>query len=145
MKYIDYLFYSYYCYFERRNKCHPKICWGDSRFYALMVIYISIAVPLGACYGLISIFITPLPSLPERHSLPAKLIGTVLGIFTIGPLIYRYYYDKKICRNNFKLFRDRWGEDPRVHTKGKIAVRIYTFITIFLPLLGPIILYFIYK
>ena len=145
MKYIDYLFYSYFCYFERRNKRHPKIFWGDSRLDAITIIYTTLAIPMGAILGLIGIFVTPLPELPKlwfgRYS---GIPGILLAIPTLIPMVHRYYYNKKITKGNFKIFRDKWGEDPRHIRKGRIAVIIYTVCTIVLPLLGPVILHFIY-
>lgn len=145
MRIIDYLFYCYYCYFERRNKRHPNLFWGDSRVYSLCVMYFSVAIPLGVCYALINIFVTPLPALPQYDTIQGKFIGLILGILFIGPLIYRYYHNKKITKNKFQLFRERWGEDPRTNKKGRIAVIIYTICTTVLPWFGPIILHFIYK
>lgn len=145
MKYIDFLFYSYYCHFERRNKRFPKIFWGDSRLYAIVVMYLSIAIPFGAIYALIDIFVTPLPEPSKANSGHGRLFGILLGIPTIGPLAYRYYHNKKIIRRNYKMFKDRWGEDPRENKKGRIVVLIYTFCTIILPWFGPVFLYFIFK
>ena len=141
MRYIDFLFYSYYCHFERRNKRFPKIFWGDSRADALTIIYFSIAGPLTLCYCLIDDFIVPLQDIPKFNTIEGLLYGLLIGIPTIGPLIYRYYHNKKIHKSNFKVFREKWGEDPRVHTKGRVAVIAYTIITRLMPFVLPFIIH----
>jgi len=143
MNCVDFLFYSYYSYFNRRNKRHPNIFWGDSRLYALCVIYLSFVMPCAAIYALIDIYITPLPPLPKVNTFEDKLLGLVFGIVTVGPLIYRYYYNKKITKQKFKIFKTKWGDDPRMNKKGRVIVIIYTIVTIIFPLLGAIILTFI--
>ena len=139
MKYIDFLFYSYYCHFERRLKRHPKLFKGDSRFFALWLIGMTIGGPLGICYCLINDYVTRLPEMPKLNSPEEKLIGLVFGGIILGPLIYRYYYNKKICRKNYTVFKEKWGEDPRTNSKGRIAVIVYTIVALSFPLLGLLI------
>ena len=61
-------------------------------------------------------------------------------------LVNRYYKNKKITKNKYQLFRDRWGENPQLNKKRRIAVIIFTVSTQVLSLVvGLIILYFINK
>lgn len=140
MKYLDYLFWSYYCFFER----HKKFYFGDNRWQAIGVMYSTIIVPLATMYVLTNLFILDLPDLPERRDEKILIAGIVsLPIFLF--LNHRYYHNKKITKNKFQMFREQWGNDPRANKKGRLAVIVYTVCTSVLPWFGPIILYFIYR
>lgn len=140
MRYIDFLFYSYYCYFERRAKRFPKLLAGDSIMQALCLISLTIGLLLAICYLLVNEYITPMPRMPKLNSPEEKLIGIVIGGVIIGPLIYRYLYNKTIRKGDYKIFKEQWG-DPRTHKKGRIAVLVYTIITLLLPFCLALILH----
>lgn len=140
MKYLDYLFWSYYCFFNR----HPKMYFGDNRWQAIGVIYATIIVPLATLYALTDLFIVDLPELPSQRSAKYLIIGFVsLPIFLF--LNHRYYHNKKHIKGNFQLFKERWGEDPRTNKRGHMIVIIYTICTLTLPWFGLVILHLIYK
>ena len=141
MKYIDFIFYSYYCHCERRNKRFPKLFGGDSRFFALYLFALTLGGVIGLCYILINEYITPLPMLPILGSSAESVIGLVVCCAILGIFIYRYFFDKKIIKGDYKIFRERWGEDPRIHKRGRIAVLVYTIVSILLPLCLAIILH----
>ena len=141
MRLIDFLFYSYYCHFERRNKRLPKIFGGDSRFFALFLLALTFGGVLGICYILINEYVTPLPMLPKLAPSVESLIGLLVCAAIIGPFAYRYFNDKKIIKGDYIIFKERWGEDPRIHKRGRIAVLVYTILSIFLPLFLAVILH----
>ena len=141
MKYIDFLFYSYYCHCERRKKRYPKLFFGDSRFFALYLFTLTIGGLIGLCYILINEYITSLPMIPKLGSEAESLFGLVVCCAILGPFIHRYFYDKKLTNGDYKIFKDRWGEDPRINKKGRIAVLVYTIVSIFLPLFLAVILH----
>ena len=140
MKYIDYLFWSYYSFLNR----HSKVYFGDNRWQAICTICATVVVPLGVFYALLDIFVINLPALPKDRYLSLLIIG-LLSLPLLLFLNHRYYYNKTIIRGNFRLFKDRWGEDPRTNKKGRMAVIIYTICTLILPWFGPVILHFICK
>lgn len=145
MKWIDFLFYSYYCYFERRSKRHPDLFGRESRTLAIGLLALTFGPPIGICYGIVDSYIVSLPPIPKMHSLGDNLIGIIIGTILISPFIYRYFYDKRITAGRFKIFREEWGNDPRMHTTKRIIVIIYTFTTLLLPLWVALVMHFIVK
>ena len=79
--------------------------------------------------------------MPKLNSPEEKLIGIVVGGAILGPLVHRYLYDNKIKKGDYKIFKDGWGEDPRIHKRGRIAVIIYTIVSLSLPFCLAIILH----
>lgn len=141
MKYVDYLFWSYYCFCNR----HPKIFIRDNVWEAIFMMVTTVGMPVCVSYALVDNFVVDLPDLPEE-----RLFRLLLVAIAFLPLClilgHRYRRNKKITNNNFQLFKDRWGEDPRKNKKGRIAVIVYTFLTTIFALVAPmIILYIIYK
>ena len=141
MRYIDFLFYSYYCHCERRNKRFPKLFGGNSRFFAFYLFTLTLGGLIGFCYLLIDEYIIHLPMIPKLGSSAESLIGLVACCAILGPFIYRYFYDKNIIKGDYKIFKERWGEDPRIHKRGRIAVLVYTILSMFLPFCVAIILH----
>ena len=117
MKYIDFIFYSYYCHCERRNQRFPKLFGGDSRFFALYLFALTLGGVIGLCYILINEYITPLPMFPKLGSSAESVIGLVVCCAILGIFIYRYFFDNKIIKEDYKIFRERWGEKTREFIK----------------------------
>lgn len=146
MKYLDYYFWYFYTYFTRREKRHPKLFFGDHVFEAISIIVVSILIPLVNLYALLDAGgILDLPNMPEKKS-----EGMLVALAVLWPLysflVNRYYKNKKITKNKYQLFRDRWGENPQHNKKRRIAVIIYTVSTQVLSwVVGLTILYFINK
>lgn len=83
--------------------------------------------------------------MPEKKS-----EGMLVALAVWWPLYWfldnRYYKNKKITKNKYQLFRDRWGENPQHNKKRRIAVVLFTVSTQVLPwVVGLTILYFINK
>lgn len=147
MKYLDYLFWYYYTYFTRREKRHPKLFFGGGHvFEAIYTIVASILMPLVNLYALLDVGgILGLPNMPDKK-IEAMLVVLAVWCPLYRFLVNRYYKNKKITKNKYQLFRDRWGENPQLNKKRRIAVIIYTVSTLVLSLVvGLIILYFINK
>lgn len=146
MKYLDYLFWYYYTYFTRREKRHPKLFFGGHVFEAIYTIVASILIPLVNLYALLDVGgILGLPNMPDKK-LEAMLIVLAVWWPLYSFLVNRYYKNKKITKNKYQLFRDRWGENPQHNKKRRIAVIIYTVSTLVLSwVVGLTILYFINK
>ena len=146
MKYLDYLFWYYYTYFTRREKRHPKLFFGGHVFEAIYTIVASILIPLVNLYALLDVGgILGLPNMPDKK-IEAMLVVLAVWCPLYRFLVNRYYKNKKITKNKYQLFRDRWGENPQLNKKRRIAVIIYTVSTLVLSLVvGLIILYFINK
>ena len=146
MKYLDYLFWYYYTYFTRREKRHPKLFFGGHVFEAIYTIVASILIPLVNLYALLDVGgILGLPNMPDKK-LEAMLVVLAVWCPLYRFLVNRYYKNKKITKNKYQLFRDRWGENPQHNKKRRIAVIIYTVSTLVLSwVVGLTILYFINK
>lgn len=146
MKYLDYLFWYYYTYFTRREKRHPKLFFGDHIWEAIIIIHASIYMPLFNLYALLNVGgILDLPDMPEKRT-ERMLVALVVSWPLFWFLDNRYCKNKKITKNKYQLFRDRWGENPQHNKKRRIAVIIYTVSTQVLSwVVGLTILYFINK
>ena len=125
MKYLDFLFWSYYCFCER----HKRFYFGDNIEQAIGMMYGSIALPIATIYATIHTFIYHLPMIEPGHW-ETILLALVLSSPLFFLLDHRYYKNKTITNNNFQIFRERWGDDPRKETKGRIFVIIYTIVSV---------------
>ena len=126
IKFIDFLFWSYYCFANR----HKKIYWGDNVWQAIGMIYGTIILPMASVYSLVSIFVISLPTFPEPGTIEGVLLMAIISSPIFLLLDYRYYHNPKIVKNKFELFRKQWGEDPRCDKKGRIIVIVYTLLSI---------------
>ncbi len=125
MKYLDFIFWSYYCFCER----HKKIYFEDNVTQATGMMYGAIALPIATIYATIHTFIHNLPILEPGHW-ESILLVLLLSSPLFFLLDYRYCKNKTITNNDFQLFRERWGEDPRKITKGRIFVIAYTILSV---------------
>ena len=125
IKYIDCLFWHYYCFANR----HKKLYWGDNVWQAIVMIYGTIILPIVSVYSLISIFVVYLPPLPESGCLEGVLLMTIISLPIFLILNHRYYHNSTIVKNNFELFRNQWGENPHSNKKRRIIVVVYTLLS----------------
>lgn len=127
IKFIDFLFWHYYCFANR----HKKIYWGDNVWQAIGMIYGTMIVPIVLIYKIIDLFIVNLPNLSGPGHIDSLIIMDVVSLPIFLFLNNRYYHNQKIIKDNFRIFRERWGDDPRQNKKGRIAIIIYTTISFF--------------
>ena len=86
IKFIDFLFWHYYCYFER----HKKTFKGDNYWLAILMIVFTVFFTIGVTLGGINTFIYGL-DIPKFGTKDSKILELTLGIPCLLYLCYRYY------------------------------------------------------
>lgn len=126
MKYLDYLFWHLYCFCER----HKRIYFSGIVWQSILMMLISFLAILGSVLVLIEIFIVELPVIDNIS--PA--IRTILIIILICPiseyLNYRYSKKQSIIKNDYQMFRERWGDSLHNSKKNRIIVLCYFLISV---------------
>jgi len=124
MKWLDFLFWHYYCYFEKNKKKFK----GNSVLSATSMLAFTTFVIFGFIIGTTYTFICDL-HLPEYGTLASRKISWLTGIPWILYLGYRYERKKSIVQNKYQIFRERWGEPENVSKKNLNILLWYTLIT----------------
>ena len=119
MKWLDFLFWHYYCYYER------KISKGKSILFAISMLAFTTFVILGFSIGTIYTFICDL-HLPEYGTLASRQIGWLIGIPWLLYIDYRYQRKESIVKNKYEVFRTRWGDSEHVSKKNMRVLLWYT-------------------
>lgn len=122
MRWMDYLFWHYYSYFEQNKKKYK----GDRVQVAEGMVIITTSLIIGSIIGSMHIFICDL-SLPEYGRM--KIMGWIVGIPCILYLDYRYERKQSIVKNNYQLFRERWGDPKHVSKKNMKILLWYTILS----------------
>lgn len=124
MRVVDFLFWHYYCFFER----HKKRYFGDNRYQSIIVMCITFAAILGVGSGLVQVFIIG-HDIPPQQPVDRKIFGLILVAPVFLYLDYRYYKKKSITKNKFEIFRNRWGDIQNVSPKNMRILLWYTIIS----------------
>ena len=137
MKYIDFLFWHYYCFCER----HKKVFHYDNKWQALLFMYGSFSLILALIIGLIHTFVIAL-DISLLSTTEKRLYSFIIScVVYFLPLWYRYYYKEAITKNGFQVFRDKWGNFEHNTKKNLNIFLIYNVISfplaiIFIILMG---------
>ena len=128
MRLIDFLFWHYYSYSEQCKKKAKTT--GDSRWMTIVMIMLTIWTTLLQVLSTIDRFLYPLDFLPKNcTTLYAKKIGLAVCIPCFLLLYFRYYKQKSLVSNKYKVFRERWGDPDKVSKKNLKILLWYTLIT----------------
>jgi uncharacterized membrane protein YhaH (DUF805 family) len=122
MKWLDFLFWHYYSYFEQNKKRFK----GDRIQVAEGMILITTSAIIGSLVAIMKIFVYNL-YLPDYGRM--KMWAWTIGIPWILYLDYRYERKKSIVQNKYQIFRERWGEPENVSKKNLKILLWYTLIT----------------
>ena len=125
MKWIDFLFWHYYCYFEQVKK--KKKGHGDSTWMAIVIIAFTVLFAIGVTIGEINTFIIELNT-PKYGTPEGRIFSGAVCIIFLALMCWRYYKQKSIVKNNYELFRKRWGDPENVSKKNMRILLIYTII-----------------
>ena len=134
MRLLDFLFWHYYCYGEKK-----KTVKEDSAWPAIIMILATTFTIIGSLQGAIEVFICDLP-LPESKGDLKYKVYYPIGILYILFLRYSYMKQKSIVKNRYEVFRNRWGDPEHVRKKNMRILLIYTLITTIGLLLDSIII-----
>lgn len=136
MKAIDFLFWHYYC-FYRQHITGRKL---DIVWEAMLALFLTLMLQLGFWAGAVNIFICSIENfVPKYGTLESKLLAIIIGLPLILCLYYRYSKMRSIISEDYKLFRNRWGEPNQVSKKNMRILLAYTlFSTVGLIVVGII-------
>ena len=127
---FDYVFYRLYKYFSSHRFFN-----GMEIIDAISTIVLTVFFPIGCIVGSIchKLDIT----IFERYS--AKRYWVILGLFVVAylPMMKRYMFNRLIAKGNFRIFRDRWGnEDMKLRKKrGWLITALIINSLVLIPLL----------
>lgn len=123
MRFLDLLFWHYYCFFER-NKTNKD---GDSLAGARLLTAFTSCGALLLIYFIIDTFVYALDI--NVKSTSVRLLGLLIALLWVLYLLYRYENKKSITKNNYQLFRERWGDPLQISKKKMLLLLMYTIIT----------------
>lgn len=127
---FDYMFWRWYCFF-----CKYKVFRGmeaeDAFSMPFIIFTLPIAFLLGVC---IQLGIIPDFAITDTER-RMKLIVIVLPVYFLCS--YRYLYYPKIKKNNYEIFRKKWGNEPlSIRRRRKwLIIALFVFNCIIFPLL----------
>lgn len=132
MRFVDFLFWQYYCFCER----HKRVFFGYNVWQALNDVFLTTACGMGVIWSLVEDKI-PLNILNMLHLTHTKV--WVLLLIPIGGAYILFYkrYTKKnaITQNNFQIFRERWGDPEHTKRSHRIIMWCYTLVMIMSPVI----------
>lgn len=135
MRWLDFLFWHYYCFFEK----HKNVYFGDNRLQAIVAICICCFTLFGVSVGLINTFVCTIKLIPIYGTIEEKLFSILYVLPCFLYLDYRYYFKKSVTQNNYQIFRDRWGEPLHVSKKNMRILLTFTIVAIIGMLLIAIV------
>lgn len=124
MEWLDWMFWHYYCFYER----HKKMYFGDNCFQAVVIICMNTYIMLGLLAAFIENFICELTFIPQYGTIHSKLFALIYGVPIFLFLDYRYSRKKDIIKNNYQAFRERWGTPADVNKKNLKILVVSTII-----------------
>lgn len=125
---LDYFFYRLYLFYSTRR-------FSDG-FYENTAINLMYATCLAPCVIILAIFARHLGFVFHKYTIAHCVLLLILFVLHI-PFDLRYNYNKSITKNDYQLFRDRWGKEDIVVRKrrGWLIVVIIVNNMIVIPVL----------
>ena len=121
MKWLDFLFWHYYCYFEQNKKRYR----GNNVWGSVLTLSYTCFWVFGTILGIVGVFVYDI----NMDYGPMKMWAWAIGIPWILYLDYRYERKKSIVQNKYQIFRERGGEPDKVSKKNLKILLWYTLIT----------------
>ena len=100
---LDYIFFRSYLFFSSH-----RFFAGMEVVDAISMIFLAIFIPISSLIGCICYYL----DFTVDNSPPTRYIGMLL-FFIVGylPLMKRYMYNKSIKKYNYRVFKERWGNE----------------------------------
>lgn len=133
VNFFDYIFWRIYIFF----KTH-KLAKENEAMLATTLLFLFIGIPLGAAWGFLS-SIGILLNIGDISSQP-QIFTLSLTALLMSPLIYRYLCKKSIRKNDYEIFRKKWGNEPLPVRKRRkwLIIVLFIFNCIIIPI-APIV------
>lgn len=115
-----------------------KLAKENEAMLATTLLFLFIGIPLGATWGFLS-SIGILLNIGDISSQP-QIFTLSLTALLMSPLIYRYLCKKSIRKNDYEIFRNKWGNEPLPVRKRRkwLIIALFIFNCIIIPI-APIV------
>ncbi len=134
---LDYIFYRSYLFFSSH-----RLFAGMEVIDAISMIFFTIFIPVSFSIGCIFRYL----NIMVDSTSPARFIGMLI-FFIVGyfPLMKRYMFNKSIKKNNYRVFKERWGnEDSKLQKRrGWFVALLFVNNILIFPIVGLVLMHYL--
>ena len=124
MKWLDFLFWHYYCHFDQ-SKIRTKD--ADLTGGTIVILLFTLANIIGVLLGSFNTFVYDIETIINGGEL--KVLCVLSAAILWLCLRYRYCKQKSIIKGKYKMFRERWGDSEHVSKKNMRILLWYTILS----------------
>lgn len=134
---FDYIFYRSYLFFSSH-----RYFAGMEDIDAISMMFFAIFIPVAFLLGCIFRY----SNIMFDSTYPARFIGMLI-FFIVGyfPLMKRYMFNKSIKKYNYRVFKERWGnEDSKLQKRrGWFVVLLFVNNILIFPIVGFVLMHYL--